>query len=178
MKNLKLFTLFVTVALLACGCDFIRATLGKPTSADIQAIRDRIATEAEAARKAEADSIANAQRLAEEQAREALYSGHPAGRYNILSGAFKDSLSAVNMMEEFRSKDYDARLLSLRNGLTGVVIFVSDDANETYARYGEMLADDSFKYPVYVHDAKAEIEVFQQLQQLQQLQETDQSQNN
>ena len=164
MKTLKLFSLLAAVALLAGGCDFIRASLGKPTSADIQAIRDRIAMEEEAARKAEADSIANAQLMAQEQEKALLYSGNPAGRYNILSGAFKDSVNAVARMDEIRAKGYDARLLRMRSGYMAVIVFVSDDSAEAYSRYNELAADSNFGFDICIHDAKAELQAYQQSQ--------------
>lgn len=164
MKILKIFAIIAAVALLTGGCDFVRASLGKPTSADIQAIRDRIAMEEEAARKAEADSIANAKWMAEEQEKALLYSGNPAGRYNILSGAFTDSLNAVTRMEEIRAKGYDARLLRMRSRYMAVTVFVSDDSAEAYAKYNELNADSGFGYDICIHDAKAEMQACQQLQ--------------
>lgn len=164
MNYLKIIAIIAAVTLLAGGCDFIRASLGKPTSADIQAIRDRITLEEEAARKAEADSIANAKKLAEDQARELLYSGNPVGRYNILSGAFQDSVNAVARMEEIRAKGYDARLLRMRSKYMAVIVFVSDDSAEAYAKCNELNSDSNFGYDICIHDAKAELQAYQQSQ--------------
>lgn len=164
MKHLKLFAIISAVALLAGGCDFIRASLGKPTSADIQYIRDSIVLAEQAVLQAEADSIAAAKKMAEEQALAEIYSGNPAGRYNILSGAFSDSLNAVTRMEEIRSKGYDARLLRMRSHYMAVIVFVSDNSADAYCKYAELSADPNFGYDMCVHDAKAELEAYQKTQ--------------
>lgn len=164
MNYLKIFAIIAAVTLLTGGCDFIRASLGKPTSADIQNIRDARARAEEEACKARADSIANVQRLAEEKAKADLYSGNPVGRYNILSGAFQDSAHAVARMEEIRAKGYDARLLRMRSGYMAVIVFVSDDSAEAYSRYNELAADSNFGFDICIHDAKAELQAYQQSQ--------------
>lgn len=154
MKKTTVIVSIAAVVFLAAGCDFVRATLGKPTSQDIQNIRDSIA----AAEQARIDSAIQAQKMLEEQERLAHYSGLPAARYNIVAGSFKDSANAVSLMETMAGDSIDARLLKLRNGFIAVTVFATDSSAEAKSRLRDFVADTSYRYEACIYDARRELE--------------------
>jgi hypothetical protein len=63
MKSVKPIILMLCVAVLATSCDFVRSSLGKPTSKDLAVVRAKLASAerlADSLAKAEADSVAEA----------------------------------------------------------------------------------------------------------------------
>ncbi len=138
---------------LAAGCDFVRATLGKPTSEYIQFKRDSIA----AAEQARIDSAIRAQKMLEEKERLAHYSGIPTARYNVVAGSFKDSMNAVSLMEKMAQDSLDARLLKLRNGFIAVSIFAADSSADAKAVLQDLIRKPGFG-EICLYDAKREIE--------------------
>ena len=157
--KLRIFALgLVPLLFLAGSCDFVRASLGKPTSADIQAVRERLAAE----EQARIDSALRAARLLEEQKRAERYSGIPQHRFNVLAGTFKDSLNAVSLLNDLDSAGVEARLLSLRGNRTSVTLFSSDDNSEALSRMRELASDPSFRWEMCIYDAQREIQAIEQ----------------
>lgn len=158
MKLRIILSALVPLLLMAGGCDFVRASLGKPTSADIQALRERLAAE----EQARIDSAAQAAKLLEEQRIAERYSGIPQHRWNVLAGTFKDSLNAVSLLDELQAEGVEARLLKLRGNRTSVTLFSSDDNSEALAKMRELAADPSFRRETCIYDAQREIQTIEQ----------------
>lgn len=129
---------FLCIALLCTGCDSVRASLGKPTSADLavlraeraareQAARDSAAAAAEAAAQAVADSIAAAA-SAGSPAQAA-----PAGeikRYYVVAGAFKEPSGVRLFGDRLTAKGLTWCTLSFKNGTTVLCAEGTDDLAE------------------------------------------------
>ena len=153
MKTLKMIACISTAFLLAAGCDFVRATLGKPTSAYIQFKRDSIS----AAEQARIDSAILAQKLLAEQEEAARYNGIPTARYNIIAGAFRDSLNAVTCMNGMNLDSIKPRLIHLRSNFTAVSLYASDDLAQASEMLSNLQASPDFKVEVCLYDAVSEI---------------------
>lgn len=157
--KLRIFALgLVPLLFLAGSCDFVRASLGKPTSADIQAVRERLAAE----EQARIDSALRAAVLLEEQKRAERYSGIPQHRFNVLAGTFKDSLNAISVLDELEAAGVEARLLSIRGGRTSVTLFSSDTNSVALSRMRELASDPSFRWEMCIYDAQREIQAIEQ----------------
>ena len=117
---------FLVVGLVG-GCDRVRASLGKPTTADLDALR-RIR---DAHEKAIRDSIAAARaevaRLEAERARvEAETAALTVKRYYAVAGAFKE-LSGVQLFEKkLQENGFKTRTFTFRSGLSAVCVDGSD----------------------------------------------------
>ncbi|MCF0177560.1 MAG: hypothetical protein HUJ90_02955, partial [Bacteroidales bacterium] len=87
MNKLHFILMLLCASLLLTGCDTIRSMLGKPTSADIEQMR----IEQLAAERAARDSVAVAQRTAEEAPVLQQPESDLKYRYYVVLGSFKTS---------------------------------------------------------------------------------------
>lgn len=133
-------------ATLLTGCDFLRKVAGRPTSADITALREQIAAEEAARAKAVADSIAalekwRADSLAAEQAIRTvpglafsisslggIRGKRPSSKYLVIVGAFSNPDFAAKRAAACAKDGYPAEVIFFRSGLRAVGILPSDEA--------------------------------------------------
>ncbi|MBR6002111.1 MAG: hypothetical protein IK045_04530 [Bacteroidales bacterium] len=146
---MRIKALILAVALggaLLTGCDFLRKVAGRPTSADITALRDKIAEEEAARAKAVADSIAaiekwRADSLAAEEALRTvpglafsikslggIYGKRPSSKYLVIVGAFSNPDFAAKRAAACAKDGYPAEVIFFRSGLRAVGILPSDEA--------------------------------------------------
>lgn len=134
------------VVTLLTGCDFLRKVAGRPTSADITALREKIAAEEAARAKAVADSIAalemwRADSLAAEEAIKTvpglafsisslggIRGKAPSAKYLIIVGAFSNPAYATKKAAACAKAGYPAEVIYFRSGLRSVGILPSDEA--------------------------------------------------
>ena len=146
MRIKRLIIAAALAATLLTGCDFLRKVAGRPTSADITALRDKIAEEEAARAKAVADSIAavekwRADSLAAEEAIRTvpglafsikslggIYGKAPSSKYLIIVGAFSNPAYAAKTAAACASAGYPAEVVFFRSGLRTVGILPSDEA--------------------------------------------------
>jgi len=159
MKFIRISAAALLLAVLACSCDFVRATLGKPTSQDIQAIRDRLALEEQARQ----DSILEAQILLEaQQAELQRQETLRLRRFNVSAGTFKDSLNAEKLCATICDSGYEASVYRYVTGERFAVLLGGYDAKEqAIARLDELTADEKFTFDICVFDAQNELEKIQ-----------------
>ena len=174
-KNMKKFGLYVAVmglALVMCtGCDFIRASLGKPTSADLnrisaevkareQYLRDSVAAvRAAEARLAAGDSsdvvpgpadTEAVQPAAQQSAAVApaapAAADSPLKKYYAVAGAFKNPEGAEAYVRKLEENGFQVRLFDFKSGLKVVCVGGSDsieDARADVAALRELKLSDS-----------------------------------
>jgi len=124
MKNPLIGIILLTAVLAVLpGCDKIRASLGKPTSADLAVLRQ----EKEAREQAVRDSIAaveaeKARIAAEEAAAEASV----LRRYYAVAGAFKDPAGAQIYIGKLQENGFKVRTFDFKSGLKVVCVEGSD----------------------------------------------------
>lgn len=129
----------------------LRKMAGRPTSADLQAMRIEIieegktAAEEAARQKKAADSAAMAVRMAERSAfvldslkasgsiitpgkLGGIDSSDLESSFYIIVGAFRDRSNAARMTAKVEEAGYPARIISLKTGMHAVGICESDDA--------------------------------------------------
>ncbi len=122
-----IFRAAVAAALLVvvCSCDFIRSSLGKPTSADLAVLRQ----EREAREQAMRDSIAAAEaeraRLEAEAAAKAAEAAS-IKRYYAVAGAFKDPAGAQVYVDKLQENGLKVRTFDFKSGLKVVCLEGSD----------------------------------------------------
>lgn len=155
MKNkILVFSVFLLTVLSCCGCDMFRTLAGRPTSADIEAMRAELAARevAEAARR---DSLERASHEAAEAARiaaaldtlEAMKGflrtparlgglspdNAPSARYSIVIGSYLDGTNAVKYSEKLTADGFPSEAVRFRNGFTVVGVCPTDDPSEILA---------------------------------------------
>lgn len=156
MKNkILVFSAFLLMVLACCGCDMFRTLAGRPTSADIRAMRaeldarkaseaarldslERAAREAEAAaarRAAALDTLAGMKGYLRKPASLGGLSADsaPSAEYSIVIGSYLDRANAVKYSEKLSEDGFPAEAVRFRNGFTAVCVCPTDDPAEILA---------------------------------------------
>ncbi|MBR4774562.1 MAG: SPOR domain-containing protein [Bacteroidales bacterium] len=156
MKKTLIFAL--VLSLLVTGCDYVRKIAGRPTAAEIEAIRlEKMAAE-EARHQAILDSLENAEKAMAQAMAEALaareahlldslsqehgtvlnpaklgglYTTKLESKYYIVVGAFRNRSYAERKLKACNAAGYTATIVSFRNGLLAVALCPSDNLDET-----------------------------------------------
>jgi hypothetical protein len=154
-KDMKrLLILLAACAVLFQGCDFVRTLAGRPTAAQVEAIRkERLAAE-EARHQARLDSMKRVQQQMADslaalesylldslsQAKGTILNPSKLGglfttrldtKYCIVVGAFRNRYYAERKLKECNNAGYTATIISFRNGLMAVSVCPSNSLAET-----------------------------------------------
>lgn len=109
------------------GCDRVRASLGKPTSADLEAIRQlRDAHEKAVRDSIEAAKAEIARKEAERAEAEAAAAAAVVKRYYAVAGAFKEPIGVKLFEDKLHENGFKTRTFKFRSGLSVVCIDGSD----------------------------------------------------
>jgi len=131
MKKHSLFAalpvLLLTILLMVVsGCDWVRASLGKPTSADLAALRMAKEAREQAVRDSIAAAKAEQERIAAEEAAAAAAAAAVPKRYYAVAGAFNEDVGAQIFEEKLRENGFRVRTFDFRSGLKVVCVEGSD----------------------------------------------------
>lgn len=143
---LLFFTFFAT------GCDALRSLAGRPTSAEIETMREAIVRhkevedslrkerleETRVAKKEEADSIASVEGLRKVprfDAESLGFSERPSKRFYIMVGTYAHEENANAAADLMTSKGYHAELISYRSGKKAVGVCGSNKIGRLYESY-------------------------------------------
>ena len=149
-------TLIIALALvtLVSSCDFIRTLAGRPTSAQLEQIRQQRMAAEEARHQATLDSMERVKKhMADSlealekhlldsltQAKGTVLNPSKLGglyttkldtKYCIVVGAFRNRSYAERKLKACNAAGYTATIISFRNGLLAVALFPSDSLDET-----------------------------------------------
>ena len=128
MKKIVFLVVSLVVALaLFQGCDRIRASLGKPTSADLARISEELKAREQflrdsidAVRAAETQQDSIAQPAVQPADQPAASAGQPLKRYYAVAGAFKNPEGAQKYVEILQASNLPVHLFDFKSGLTVV----------------------------------------------------------
>ena len=157
---MRKFIILLCCLLFVTSCDFVRRSLGKPTSEDINRIRLEKAV-IEAAR---ADSLARIEAAAEfqrdsiQKAKDSI-AANQLKKYYIIVGSFTISKNADNLAEKLKESGFDVRLINPIQGMTTVAICGNDNKDDIIAKYIELKDRPDFKYEAYVYDVNKKLVV-------------------
>lgn len=162
-KSLRVVAALAIAAVALSGCDFLRTLAGRPTSADLQALRagaqasavaaensdttvaDAVSFIVDAAAEAAADSALRSDgvplRIASEL-RNRL-ANVPVQRYYFIVGMFSQEDNALRVAAKADSAGYKYELLRYANGNTLVGVVPSATLSELYSEY-DRLRQESF----------------------------------
>lgn len=143
MKAVRIFGVLVLSIMLLQSCDFFRSVLGKPTSAELQVIK-----EANDRQKAEAESQVDT--VAVEAEQEAVVINEASGavsipasghRYYVIAGSFKVPSNAEGFANLSKKNGLAAEKIDMGNGFTAVSIYGTDSVMDAI-----LFANDAQKY--------------------------------
>lgn len=122
MKTIKELSILILMLTILSGCDYVRAALGKPTSADIESIR--LAQEAEAQRVA--DSIARVQFVKDSIAKAVADSlaalPQVPKNYYVIIGSYMEDKSVDDCRQKLQSEGVESTVIQFRNGFKLVAV--------------------------------------------------------
>ncbi len=124
MKKIVFLVVPLVVALAFFqGCDRIRASLGKPTSADLARISEELKAREQFLRDS-IDAVRAAEALQDSIAQPAdqpaASAGQPLKRYYAVAGAFKNPEGAQKYVEILQANNLPVHLFDFKSGLTVV----------------------------------------------------------
>lgn len=159
MKNTALIFASLLLLLTAGGCDFFRGIAGRPTSADIEAKRERIERTRERERfvrdsleRAKADSVALAMKTVADSLHAAdtlssigmlhRASAHVniprarlQSRYALVVGVFSSESNAGRLLAKYADAGLDGYVLRYRSGLCAVLVAPCEHLSDALVAY-------------------------------------------
>jgi len=154
MKKTTLFMLIMVTALSLSSCDWFRARLGMPTSAELlemkeKARQDSIAREQlrweEAQQRHIQDSILRAQALKQPEMR----------RYHVVFGCFMVEGNAKRMMDKLAKDGYEPIELQFKSGYKVVSAASYNNLQEAYSAMNRLMGSVPFApYDIWIYDLK------------------------
>lgn len=163
-RILHLVVVLSTVVLTTTGCDFFRKLAGRPTSTDIEAMRQAIALREEAkVQAAQSDSIqvvpdtvAAKPEVKPAPAKETVSSSSQVNdgkkRYYIIVASFSKVENAERCAERMAGRGYPGELLNFKGGYTAVGVLGTDDMQEAQASLKELKRQDFCPQGVWILD--------------------------
>ncbi len=160
--------LLLAAVLLVTGCDAFRRLAGRPTAAELQAKKEHVLMEREAARQAVRDSIEKVRAdslLRVQEALDSLETLRTTGqakssrgllaeafpkRYAVVLGAFSVPENATRFAEKVKKAGYDARTVAFRNGRTAVYVNPTDREQEAFDSMEKVRQEDFCPQDVWI----------------------------
>ena len=127
MMEGKAFAVLFAVLVVLQGCDFLRSLAGRPTSAELRALRAD--AEADSLRAAASDSLLEALSA----------STAPEAAYFVVAGCFRVPANAEVYAERYRSWGYETCIVD-RGGFQVVGLCPTGDISEAYRKLYELKA--------------------------------------
>lgn len=162
MKTIKTFLLVLTAAFMVSGCDFFRSLVGRPTSAELDALRMEAAAKAERQRQVEdslkAVAMAAGQMAEDQTSVESLEPVTDADlRYQVVLGSFKVPENAERFINLLKEKGYTPKSLKFRNGYNVISAYRSDDFYQAVKVMNETMEYDFCPEDVWIYDLKQQL---------------------
>ena len=168
-KALAFIPICLAVALSVTGCDFFRKLAGRPTSVEIEAIREAVAEREAMAVKETADTTTATAPVSEEvrteepevkESPETARGPAPVSapvaegkkRYFIVVASFTNPDNARKSLARMADRGYPGELLSLKGGYTGVGICGTNDEMEAKESLKELKRQDFCPPGVWIID--------------------------
>lgn len=159
MKAFKLIVTLMAAVMLFTGCDFFRSLVGKPTSKDLERMKQEALEQAR--RQREQDSINRAKAIALEQAQEEARKNsiENAGRYHVILGSFKVEGNAEKMLSLLEKNGYTPRKIEFNNGFEVVSVSAYDNYREALRAMEDVMEYEFCPEDVWVYDVNQNMHV-------------------
>ncbi|HIZ87136.1 MAG TPA: SPOR domain-containing protein [Candidatus Coprenecus pullistercoris] len=154
MKAFKLIATLSAALVLLTGCDFFRSLVGKPTSEDLERMRQE-AMEQERLQR-EQDSIARvrAAELEQEALRQQNLLDESKGRYHVILGSFKVEGNAEKMISLLRKNGYTPEKIQFNNGFEVVSVAAYDNYRDAVRAMEDVMEYQFCPEDVWVYDIR------------------------
>ncbi|HIR34421.1 MAG TPA: SPOR domain-containing protein [Candidatus Coprenecus merdigallinarum] len=164
MKVFRLVSALVVALMLVTGCDFFRSIMGKPTSKDLERMRQE-ALEQERRQRIQ-DSVDRARQLELEKAmkeeQQADLLDESAGRYHVILGSFKVEGNAEKMFALLGKNGYTPHRIRFNNGFDVVSVAVYDDYRDALRAMNDIMEYEFCPEDVWIYDIRQNLHVKRQ----------------
>lgn len=171
MRRYKTLSLIIPLLFLLGGCDWVRSTLGMPTSQDLAKLRNdamlAAAANSAAAQKdtiavtadslATGDTLSGAPQPVTTPVTAVVPSATSAARFYVIAGSFKEEANAAKMDGYLVKNGVKPIRLMFKNGYIVVASSAHENANEAYAAMRKLLELDFSPEDVWVYDTKQKL---------------------
>lgn len=127
-RILRAVLAFFSAFIILTSCDTVRSILGKPTSADLEKLRQEQLAREKAVRDSIAQAREEAARLEAEKAAEVQIK-----HYYVVVGSFSVPENAERCSEKMEKNGFEVKRFKFRNGLNVVSILGTDNLRQAYA---------------------------------------------
>ena len=150
MKS-KILLLAAVAIFSLTGCDWVRKQMGKPTSAELEAMQAELqrAREQRVADSLRQIAVMDSIRLAE-QAR-LPYETELTHKYYVILGSFKKDFNAENMVANLKKAGYSPVRIALKNGFDMVAAVGCDSYSEAWSEIMKIEDNDLCPYDVWIY---------------------------
>ena len=154
MKAFRLVSTLLVALMLVTGCDFFRSLVGKPTSKDLERMKQEALEQSRKQR--ELDSINRAKALELEKAKAAAEKENlldeSAGRYHVILGSFKVEGNAGKMYALLEKNGYTPRVIKFNNGFEVVSVAAYDNYREALKAMNDVMEYEFCPEDVWIYD--------------------------
>lgn len=158
---MKFFKLIITLAaamMLLTGCDFFRSIAGKPTSKDLERMRQEALEQERRQRIQDSIDRAKALELARAEA-EAADLPENVGRYHVVVGSFKVEGNAGKMRALLEKNGYTPRVIEFNNGFEVVSVAAYDNYRDALRAMRELMELQFCPEDVWIYDVNQNMHV-------------------
>lgn len=156
MKAFRLVSTLLVAMMLVTGCDFFRSLVGKPTSKDLERMKQEAVEQARKQR--ELDSVNRVKALELEKAKAAAEQksllDESAGRYHVILGSFKVEGNAGKMYALLEKNGYTPRVIKFNNGFEVVSVAAYNNYHDALRDMNEIMEYEFCPEDVWIYDIR------------------------
>ncbi len=156
MKAFRLVSTLLVAMMLVTGCDFFRSLVGKPTSKDLERMKQEAVEQARKQR--ELDSVNRVKALELEKAKAAAEQesklDESAGRYHVILGSFKVEGNADKMYALLEKNGYTPRVIKFNNGFEVVSVAAYNNYHDALKAMNDVMEYEFCPEDVWIYDIR------------------------
>ena len=151
LSKLKNILCCVAAVLALAGCDWVKGSLGMPTSEDIELMKEELqAKQQEILQQQRAAFVEDSLRKVQEQA-----DVKPEiGGYHVIVGSFKDYRNAEALAEFVKKQGYNPVQIPLKNGYMMVSLGQMETLPEAVRMMNDIEQKEECPYDVWIYSAR------------------------
>lgn len=159
MKSFRIIPVLMISVLVFTGCDFFRSIVGKPTSKEIEKMKQESLAKIKKQRELDSLKLVNERIARERLEEEQRNSLENKGRYHVIIGAYRDYANADRMFSTLEKDGYSPYFVNFSNGLRGVSVVACQDLRKALGEADRLLEHTYCPDDIWVYDIKQNIHI-------------------
>lgn len=159
MKRIISFIFAISLVFIFTGCDWLRSTLGMPTSEELQRYRQSFPVVADTTSKPvvkDTAVVVNDTLTHDKPLVNTTVAPAPSAeaRFYVIAGSFSDAANADKMALYLKESGYTPIRLTFRNGYNVVASSAHKEVSEAYASLRKLLELDFSPEDIWIYDSE------------------------